>query len=128
MRKLLLILVTLLLSAALAGNAFTITADSTPSTAINTGDFELPYIGTSGFEGEQGTDDLGVAYDGTWDSSNPFNPEYYVYIDNEGLSGYNEPAYNWRDASGGTELNFTGIDDQVLQVTLPSTLGFYNFS
>ena len=128
MRKLLLILSTLLLSAALAGNAFTITADSTPSSAINADAFELPYIGTSGFEGEQGNDDLGVAYDDGWDLNNPYNPEYYVYIDNEGLSGYIEPAYNWRDASGGTELDFSGVDDQVVQVSLPSTLSFYNFT
>lgn len=129
MRKLLLILATLLLSAALAGNAFTITADSTPSTAINAGDFELPYIGTSGFEGEQGTDDLGVEWDDTPAyEPDPFNPEYYVYIDNEGLSGFTEPTYNWRDASGGTELNFTGDDDDVVQVTLPQTLTFYDIT
>jgi hypothetical protein len=126
MRKILVLLFSLALCGAVfAGNAITVTAGQN----VNSN----PVVGAPGptmiqylpWDGEQGSDDLGVDFDTSHDAENPYNPEYYVYIDNEGLSGMIEPTYNWRDISDGTELGLAG-DDQAVAVTLPGTFTFYD--
>ncbi len=133
MRKLLLVLSLLaLVCVAHAESPFSISADSTLCISTRVPDFlglhldrflERP-------DDVQGGDDLGFGYDGDWDSGSletMRNPEYYVYIDNApDQSG--GPSYTWYDISDGTEINFSGPDDQVVSVTLPGSFDFYNNS
>ncbi len=131
MRKLLLVLSVLVFASLVhAESPFAIRADSAVCISVrlpNMVGLDFDHFAQKPQE-DQGGDDFGPEYDSGWDTGSLeslWNPEYYVYIDNEpGQEG--GPAYTWYDVTGGTEINFSGPDDHVVALTLPGSFVFYD--